>query len=605
MLRSHAAGSLRSTDAGQKVTLAGWVARRRDHGGVIFIDLRDSSGVSQVVFREADVLANAHRLRAEYCIAVDGVVEIRPEGNANPEIPTGDIEVNATSLTVLGESAPLPFQLDEQAGEESRLKYRYLDLRRDGPGNAIRLRSKVNAAARGVLARHDFVEIETPTMTRSTPEGARDFLVPARLQPGSFYALPQSPQLFKQLLMVAGMERYYQIARCYRDEDFRADRQPEFTQLDMEMSFVDADDVIAVSEEIIAALWALIGYDLPTPIPRISYADAMRRFGSDKPDLRFGLELVECTEYFSDTTFRVFQAPYVGAVVMPGGASQPRRTLDGWQEFAKQRGHKGLAYVLVAEDGTLGGPVAKNLTDAERDGLAAHVGAKPGDCIFFSAGPTKAARALLGRDPHRGRQAPRHDRPQRVGVHLGGRLAVVRGRRRGHRGRRRGGRVRRVDGRAPRVHLAQARIRGDVRHPTRVGVLANAYDIVCNGNEIGGGSIRIHRRDIQERVFAMMGMDHDEAEEKFGFLLEAFTFGAPPHGGIAFGWDRITALLAGFDSIREVIAFPKSGGGVDPLTDAPAPDHRAAAQGIGHRRQAPRPTRVGPVASGQLGGELP
>ncbi|HEY9304025.1 MAG TPA: aspartate--tRNA ligase, partial [Mycobacterium sp.] len=396
MLRSHASGSLRAADAGQKVTLAGWVARRRDHGGVIFIDLRDATGVSQVVFRADEVLAHAHRLRAEFCIAVEGVVEIRPEGNANPEIATGEIEVNATSLTVLGECAPLPFQLDEPAGEETRLKYRYLDLRRDGPGGAIRLRSKVNAAARQVLAAHDFIEIETPTMTRSTPEGARDFLVPARLQPGSFYALPQSPQLFKQLLMVAGMERYYQIARCYRDEDFRADRQPEFTQLDIEMSFVDADDVIAISEQVIKAVWALIGYDVSLPLPRISYADAMRRFGSDKPDLRFSLELVECTDFFKDTTFRVFQAPYVGAVVMAGGASQPRRTLDGWQEWAKQRGHKGLAYVLVGDDGTLGGPVAKNLSDAEREGLAAHVGAQPGDCIFFSAGPAKASRALLG-----------------------------------------------------------------------------------------------------------------------------------------------------------------------------------------------------------------
>src|ERR1700758_491575 len=395
VLRSHAAGSLRAADAGQKVTLAGWVAHRRDHGGVIFIDLRDASGVSQVVFRAADVLAQAHRLRAEFCIAVEGVVEIRPEGNANPEIATGEVEVNATSLTVLGESAPLPFQLDEPAGEEARLKYRYLDLRRDGPGGAIRLRSKVNAAAREVLARHDFVEIETPTMTRSTPEGARDFVVPARLQPGTFYALPQSPQLFKQLLMVAGMERYYQIARCYRDEDFRADRQPEFTQLDIEMSFVDAEDIIAISEEILSALWELIGYRVATPIPRLSYADAMRRFGSDKPDMRFGLELVECTEFFSDTTFRVFQAPYVGAVVMPGGASQPRRTLDGWQEWAKQRGHRGLAYVLVGDDGTLGGPVAKNLSDSERAGLAAHVGAQPGDCIFFSAGAAKTSRALL------------------------------------------------------------------------------------------------------------------------------------------------------------------------------------------------------------------
>jgi aspartyl-tRNA synthetase len=570
VLRSHAAGSLRATDAGLTVTLAGWVARRRDHGGVIFIDLRDSTGVSQVVFREAGVLARAHRLRAEFCVAVSGVVEVRPDGNTNPDIATGEIEINATSLTVLGESAPLPFQLDETAGDEARLKYRYLDLRREGPGSAIRLRSKVNAAARAVLAGHDFVEIETPTLTRSTPEGARDFLVPARLQPGSFYALPQSPQLFKQLLMVAGMERYYQIARCYRDEDFRADRQPEFTQLDMEMSFVEADDVIAISEQVLQALWAVIGYHLPLPLRRISYADAMRRFGSDKPDLRFGLELVECAEFFSDTAFRVFQAPYVGAVVMPGGASQPRRTLDGWQEFAKQRGHRGLAYVLVGEDGTLGGPVAKNLTDAERDGLAAHVGAVPGDCIFFSAGPAKSSRTLLG--------ATRIEIAKRLDLIDAGAWAFTWV----------------VDW--PLFEAAdEASAAGDVAvgsgawtavhhaftspqpeseatfDTDPASAMANAYDIVCNGNEIGGGSIRIHRRDVQERVFVMMGIDKDEAEAKFGFLLDAFTFGAPPHGGIAFGWDRITALLAGVDSIREVIAFPKSGGGVDPLTDAPAP----------------------------------
>ncbi|HWF28293.1 MAG TPA: aspartate--tRNA ligase [Mycobacterium sp.] len=570
VLRSHPAGSLRARDAGQQVTLAGWVARRRDHGGVIFIDLRDVSGVAQVVFRAPDVLPQAHRLRAEFCIAVDGVVEIRPEGNANTEIATGEIEVNATSLTVLGESAPLPFQLDEPAGEELRLKYRYLDLRRDGPAEAIRLRSKVNAAARSVLASHDFVEIETPTITRSTPEGARDFLVPARLHPGSFYALPQSPQLFKQLLMVAGMERYYQIARCYRDEDFRADRQPEFTQLDVEMSFVDAEDIIAISEEILAALWELIGCRVPAPIPRISYADAMRRFGSDKPDMRFGLELVECTEFFSDTTFRVFQAPYVGAVVMPGGASQPRRTLDGWQEWAKQRGHRGLAYVLVGDDGTLGGPVAKNLSERERDGLAGHVGAKPGDCIFFSAGPAKSSRALLG--AARGEIAGRLDMidpnawafvwvvdpplfEPAAEATAAGEVAVG-------------------SGAWTAVHHAFTSPKlehEDVVDSDPGSVLADAYDIVCNGNEIGGGSIRIHRRDIQERVFAVMGLDKAEAEEKFGFLLEAFMFGAPPHGGIAFGWDRINALLSGVDSIREVIAFPKTGGGVDPLTDAPAP----------------------------------
>jgi len=571
VLRSHAAGSLRASDAGQEVTLAGWVARRRDHGGVIFIDLRDSTGISQVVFRDVGVLEQAHRLRAEFCVVVSGVVEIRPEGNANAEIATGDIEVNATALTVLGESAPLPFQLDESAGEEARLKYRYLDMRRQGgPGDAIRLRSRVNAAARSVLAARDFVEIETPTLTRSTPEGARDFLVPARLQPGSFYALPQSPQLFKQLLMVAGMERYYQIARCYRDEDFRADRQPEFTQLDVEMSFVDTDDVMSVAEEILTALWALIGYDLPRPIPRMTYADAMRRFGSDKPDLRFGLELVECTEYFADTPFRVFQAPYVGAVVMPGGASQPRRTLDGWQDWAKQRGHRGLAYVLIDEDGTLGGPVAKNLSDAERAGLASHVGAKPGDCVFFSAGPARTSRALLGAS--RGEIARRLDMidddawafvwivdpplfEAADDATAAGDVAVG-------------------SGAWTAVHHAFTAPKPEyagVIDTDPGSVLADAYDIVCNGHEIGGGSIRIHRRDVQEQVFSVMGIDNEEAGEKFGFLLDAFTFGAPPHGGIAFGWDRITALLFGADSIRDVIAFPKSGGGVDPLTDAPAP----------------------------------
>ena len=568
MLRTHLAGSLRAEHAEQTVTLTGWVARRRDHGGVIFIDLRDASGVSQVVFRSAGVLEQAHRLRAEYCVRITGKVEVRPEGNQNFEIPTGAIEVDASELVVLNEAAPLPFQLDDQVGEEARLKYRYLDLRREKPGKTIRLRSKVNAAARAVLAHHEFVEVETPTLTRSPPEGARDFLVPARLQPGNFYALPQSPQLFKQLLMVGGIERYYQIARCYRDEDFRADRQPEFTQLDIEMAFVNQDDVILLAEEVLHALWRLVGYELETPIPRMTYAEAMRRFGTDKPDLRFGIELVECKEFFKDTTFRVFQAEYVGAVVMPGGASQPRRQLDAWQEWAKQRGAKGLAYVLVGEDGTLSGPVAKNLTDAEREGLAAHVGANPGDCIFFAAGPTKQMRALLG--------AARDEIARKLDLIDPNAWAFVWV----------------VD--APLFEpAADATASGDVAlgHSAWTAVhhaftspkpeyidtfdtdpgsaLAYAYDIVCNGNEIGGGSIRIHRPDIQERVFKVMGISEEEANEKFGFLLEAFKYGAPPHGGIAFGWDRITALLAGVDSIREVIAFPKSGGGVDPLTDAP------------------------------------
>ncbi len=598
MLRTHLAGSLRRADAAQTVTVTGWVARRRDHGGVVFIDLRDRSGLVQVVFREEGVAEAAHRLRAEFCVAVTGVVEERPAGSENPNLPSGEIEINAVGLEVLNASAPLPFQLDEAPGEEARLRHRYLDLRREGPAHALRLRSKVNAAARAVLADHDFVEVETPTLTRSTPEGARDFLVPARLQPGTFYALPQSPQLFKQLLMVAGMERYYQIARCYRDEDFRADRQPEFTQLDLEMSFVDQDDVIALSEEILAALWRLIGVEITTPIPRLTYDDAMRRFGTDKPDLRFGLELVECTEYFSDTPFRVFQAPYVGAVVMPGGASQPRRQLDAWQEWAKQRGARGLAYVLVGEDGTLGGPVAKNLSEAERDGLVAHVGANPGDCVFFAAGPAKTQRALLG--------AARVEIANRLGLIKPGDWAFTWV----------------VD--APLFEsVDEATASGDVAvgsgawtalhhaftapKPESLETLesdpgsayAFAYDIVCNGNEIGGGSIRIHRRDVQERVFAIMGIGHDEAQEKFGFLLDAFAFGAPPHGGIAFGWDRITALLAGEHSIREVIAFPKSGGGVDPLTDAPA---AITAQ---QRKESGIDAKPVPRNRAQAGGEAP
>lgn len=573
MIRTHDAGTLRREHAGQTVVLAGWVAKRRDHGGLAFIDLRDASGRVQVVIRDELLAATgAHDLRNEYCIKVTGVVEVRPEGNENPDLPTGEIEVAIAELEVLNTSAPLPFQIDERVnvGEEARLKYRYLDLRRPAPGAAIRLRSQVNQAARRVLHARDFVEIETPTLTRSTPEGARDFIVPARLAPGSWYALPQSPQLFKQLLMVAGMERYYQIARCYRDEDFRADRQPEFTQLDVEMSFVDQDDVIELGEELIREIWALIGVKLSTPFPRITYLDAMDRYGSDKPDLRFDLEITELTSYFADTTFRVFQAPYVGAIVMPGGGSQPRRTFDAWQEWAKQRGAKGLAYVTLDDAGELGGPVAKNLSDAERAGLAAATGAKPGDCIFFAAGARAASQALLG--------AARNEIGERCGLidedawsflwvvdaplfkpasdaKAEGDVAVG-------------------EGAWTAVHHAFTSPKPeclDTFDTDPGGALAYAYDIVCNGNEIGGGSIRIHRRDVQERVFKVMGIGAEEAQEKFGFLLDAFQFGAPPHGGIAFGWDRIVALLSRSESIRDVIAFPKSGGGFDPLTQAPAP----------------------------------
>ena len=558
MIRSVLAGTLRAADSGTSVTLAGWVASRRDHGGVAFLDLRDSSGVVQVVVHDPEI---AHGLRDEYCLQITGTVGIRPAGNENPDLPTGEIEVMSTELTVLSVAAPLPFPIDDRVtvGDEVRLKYRYLDLRRQSAGDALRMRSKVNQLARDVLLDRDFIEIETPTLTRSTPEGARDFLVPVRLQPGDWYALPQSPQLFKQLLMVGGMERYFQIARCYRDEDFRADRQPEFTQLDIEMSFVEQEDVIELGEAIVRTLWqGVLGHEIGE-IPRMTYHEAMRRFGSDKPDLRFALELVELTAFFADTPFRVFQSEYVGAVVMPGGADQPRRQFDAWQEWAKQRGAKGLAYITVDSAGELGGPVAKNLSDAERAGIVSATGALPGDCIFFAAGKTSDSRTLLG--------AVRDEIAARLGLIQEGTWSFLWV----------------VD--APMFELTDEGGWTAVHHPFTspndewIGnfesapdqALAWAYDIVCNGNEIGGGSIRIHQVDVQERVFGLLGMSEAEADDKFGFLLEAFKFGPPPHGGIAFGWDRICMLLAGASSLRDVIAFPKTGGGQDPLTGAPTP----------------------------------
>lgn len=558
MLRTHEAGRLRRIDAGQEVKLTGWVSRRRDHGGIAFIDLRDRSGTVQVVINDEDM---ANELRNEFCLRVLGQVRIRPEGNENSEIPTGDIEVVANQIEVLSKSAPLPFPIDDSinVGDETRFKYRYLDLRRDSQAHALRMRSEVNRLAREVLHERDFTEIETPTLTRSTPEGARDFLVPVRLQPGHWYALPQSPQLFKQLLMVGGLERYYQIARCYRDEDFRKDRQPEFTQLDIEMSFVEQEDIIEVGEAIVRNLWkGTVGHEI-AEIPRITYFDAMDKYGSDKPDLRFDLELRDCTEYFAKTDFRVFQNEYVGAVVMPGGADQPRRAFDAWQEWAKQRGAKGLAYVTFELDGSLGGPVAKNLSEAERDGLARHLSANPGDCAFFGAGARLATQQLLG--------AVRQEVGLRCGLiddNAWSFLWVVD---------------------APMFELTDEGTWTAVHHPFTSPnaqwlnsfeqdpgkALAWAYDIVCNGNEIGGGSIRIHQSDIQEKVFKILGLSEQEAKDKFGFLLEAFTYGPPPHGGIAFGWDRICMLLAGAQSLREVIAFPKTGAGYDPLTSAPTP----------------------------------
>ena len=561
MLRNHDAGALRASHAGQTVTLAGWVARRRDHGGVAFIDLRDATGSVQVVIRDEKM---AGQLRAEWCLQITGEVTLRPAGNENPNIPTGAIEVMGDDVVVLSESAPLPFPVDSGSevdiSEEVRLRYRYLDLRREGPAANLRLRSKVTSAIRNVMEELEFLEIETPYLTRSTPEGARDFLVPVRLQPGSWYALPQSPQLFKQLLMVAGMERYYQIARCFRDEDFRADRQPEFTQLDIEMSFIDQSDIEAVAEKILVKVWKeAVGYDIPTPIKHMTYADAMDKYGSDKPDLRFGYELTEVTEFFSATPFRVFQAPYVGAVVMPGGADTPRRELDAWQDWAKARGAKGIAYILVNADGTLGGPVAKNISEEEQAGIAALVGAKAGDAIFFAAGERSASQQLLG--------AARLEIGRRCNLINEGAWEFLWV----------------VD--APMFEPTDNGGWTAVHHPFTgpkpefaqtfssdpASALAYAYDIVLNGTELGGGSIRIHDRNIQKDVFTVIGLSDEEAQSKFGFLLEAFNYGPPPHGGIALGLDRVCALLTGSDSIREVIAFPKTASGGDPLTGAPTP----------------------------------
>jgi aspartyl-tRNA synthetase len=561
MLRNHDAGALRASHVGQTVTLAGWVARRRDHGGVAFIDLRDATGSVQVVIRDEKM---AGQLRAEWCLQITGEVALRPAGNENPNISTGAIEVMGDDVVVLSESAPLPFPVDSGSevdiSEEVRLRYRYLDLRREGPAANLRLRSKVTSAIRNVMEDLEFLEIETPYLTRSTPEGARDFLVPVRLQPGSWYALPQSPQLFKQLLMVAGMERYYQIARCFRDEDFRADRQPEFTQLDIEMSFIDQSDILAVAEKILVKVWKeAVGYDIPTPIKHMTYADAMDKYGSDKPDLRFAYELTEVTDFFKATPFRVFQAPYVGAVVMPGGADSPRRELDAWQDWAKARGAKGIAYILVNADGTLGGPVSKNISEDEQAGIASLVGAKPGDAIFFAAGERSSSQQLLG--------AARLEIGKRCNLINESAWEFVWV----------------VD--APMFEPTDNGGWTAVHHPFTgpkpefaatfksdpASALAYAYDIVLNGTELGGGSIRIHDRTIQKDVFTVIGLSDEEAQSKFGFLLEAFNYGPPPHGGIALGLDRVCALLTGSDSIREVIAFPKTASGGDPLTGAPTP----------------------------------
>jgi len=560
MIRTHEAGALRAEHAGERVVLAGWVARRRDHGGVVFIDLRDASGVVQVVWRSDDEAS--HDLRAEFCVKVTGVVRARPAGNENPELPTGAIEVAAEEVEVLSEADPLPFPVEgsTEVSEDIRIKYRYLDIRREETARALRIRSAAAYLLSDVMRDYGFVNVETPYLTRSTPEGARDFLVPVRLRPGNWYALPQSPQLFKQLLMVGGLERYYQLARCFRDEDFRKDRQPEFTQIDLEMSFVTREDVIHVGEAVVSTLWREItGYEIPLPLPRMTYADAMSRYGSDKPDLRFGVELTDLTGYFSGTEFRVFQAPYVGAVVMPGGASQTRRELDAWQDWAKSRGARGLAYALIAQDGSISGPVGKNISDSERLGLAEAVGASPGDAVFFAAGAARPSQELLG--------AARLEIGNRCGLidtSAWSFLWVVDAPMFEETG----------EGGWTAVHhpFTSPLPEWADKFPTEPGgALADAYDMVCNGYEIGGGSIRIHKQAMQQQVFDVIGLTQEEARSQFGFLLDAFKYGPPPHGGMAFGWDRVVMLLAGEETIRDVIAFPKAASGADPLTGAPTP----------------------------------
>jgi aspartyl-tRNA synthetase len=577
-MRSHGAGTLRATDDGDEVTLAGWVARRRDHGGVAFLDVRDATGIVQVVAdpTAGEALEAAHDVRSEYVVQITGTVRVRPEGMVNPALPTGEVEVAASRVEVLARAETPPFPIEDRVDvdEVVRLTYRYLDLRRGGPARALRMRAQITSIIRRVMEEHGFIDVETPMLTRSTPEGARDFLVPSRLQPGTCYALPQSPQLFKQLLMVAGLERYYQIVRCFRDEDLRADRQPEFTQLDVEASFVSEEDIFTLFEGMMSTLWReVLDIEIPTPFPRLSFAESMSRFGTDAPDTRFDLELVDLGEVFAGTEVGIFRGALdaggsVVAVRLPGGGQLTRREFDSWVEFAKGRGAKGLAWAVVEEDGSLRSPLAKFMSDDEVQALKASTEAEPGDALFFGAGETSQTQELMGGL----RVALARDRglvPDGAwnfvwvtGWPLFEQRAGVMQRSGGPQG-----------SRWDAVHhpFTAPTAEWEDRFEEAPGeALSRAYDLALNGIELGGGSIRIHRRDVQRRVFGVLGIDEEEAEEKFGFLLKGLSFGAPPHGGVAFGLDRLVMLMAGASSLREVIAFPKTASGGDPLTDAPA-----------------------------------